>query len=68
MTEDAERPSYPSEADIDAVLEEFAGDARAAIRALLHDIGALAADYDRSVSRGYVRMQSPPPVRGSRRQ
>lgn len=47
--------SFPSEADVDAVLAEFAGDHRAAIRALLHDVASLAADYDLSVSRGYVR-------------
>ena len=47
--------SFPSETDVDAVLTEFAGDHRAAIRALLHDVAALAADYDLSVSRGYVR-------------
>jgi hypothetical protein len=50
--------TFPTEADIDAVLEEFQGDPRAAIRGLLEDIETLAADYDRSVSRGYVRGQS----------
>jgi hypothetical protein len=46
---------FPTEADVDAVLEEFGGDPRAAIRALLHDLAALAADYEASVSKGYVR-------------
>ena len=46
---------FPSAADIDAVLQEFSGDHRAAIAALLHDVAALAADYGLSVSRGYVR-------------
>jgi len=41
--------------EIDEVLTEFAGDAREAIRALLHDQAALVADADRSVSRGYLR-------------
>lgn len=45
----------PSEVEIDAVLAEFAGDHRAAIRALLHDLALLAADHARTVSRGYVR-------------
>jgi hypothetical protein len=43
------------EADIDDVLLEFGGDAREAIRALLHDIALLADDRDNSVSYGYVR-------------
>ena len=50
----AEAP-FPAEADIDAVLAEFGGDVRAAIRALLHDLAILAADYEASVSHGYVR-------------
>jgi len=55
---DPEAPeTYPSEADVDAVLEEVRGDAREAIKALLHDLGSLAADYEASVSRGYVRGQ-----------
>jgi hypothetical protein len=53
MAADAE--VYPAEQDVDVLLEEFGGNARAAIRALLHDVEVLAADYDRSVSRGYVR-------------
>lgn len=51
---------FPSEADIDAVLEEFDGDHRAAIAALLHDVAALAADYSLSISRGYVRRGTSP--------
>ena len=46
---------FPSAADVDAVLQEFDGDHRAAIAALLHDVAALAADYSFSISRGYVR-------------
>lgn len=42
----------PTEAEIDAVLAEFEGDPRAAIRALLYD---LAADRALTVSLGYVR-------------
>jgi len=45
----------PTEADVDAILEEFGGDARKAIRALLHDLLVLAADYETSVSKGFVR-------------
>ncbi len=43
------------EADVDAALAEFGGDARATIRALLHDIGVLATDAQAVISRGYVR-------------
>lgn len=50
-----ENPAFPCETDVDAVLAEFGGDHRAAIRALLHDVAALAADYELSISRGYVR-------------
>ena len=53
------RTPFPAEADIDAVLYEFKGDAREAIRALLHDLAILAADYEASVSHGYVRGEIP---------
>ena len=59
--------SFPSEEDVDAVVAEFGGDHRAAIRALLHDVAALAADYDLSVSRGYVRRDTVRIVNVSRR-
>jgi hypothetical protein len=56
---------FPAESDIDAVLYEFKGDAREAIRALLHDIATLAADYEASVSYGYVRGRLPFRLKGS---
>ncbi len=37
------------------MLAEFDGDPRAAIWALLSDLASLAGDYDRTVSRGFVR-------------
>ena len=43
------------DAEVEAVLAEFGGDARAAIRALLHDLAVLAADAEASTSRGFVR-------------
>lgn len=46
---------WPTEADIDAVLYEFKGDAREAIRALLADIATLAEDANAAVSHGFVR-------------
>lgn len=52
---DNSRPPPDDDAAIDAVLDEFGGDARAAIKALLHDLDALAADARAMVSRGYVR-------------
>ena len=48
-------PSFPTDADVASVLAEFDGDARATIRALLHDIAVLAEDYEATVSRGFVR-------------
>jgi hypothetical protein len=54
-----EAQPFPAEADIDAVLYEFKGDAREAIRALLHDLAILAVDYESSVSHGYVRGDIP---------
>ncbi len=45
----------PPDDEVEAVLAEFGGDPRAAIRALLDDMEALARDADRQVSRGYVR-------------
>jgi hypothetical protein len=41
--------------EIDAIIEECGGDPREAIRALLHDLAALAIDSEAAVSRGYVR-------------
>ena len=55
MAESAE----PTDAEIDAVIEEFGGDPREAIRALLQDVATLAADYQAAVSRGYVRGRVP---------
>ena len=40
--------------EIDALIAEF-GSARAAIRALLHDLTVLANDMNASTSRGYTR-------------
>jgi hypothetical protein len=42
---------FPTESDVDAVLEEFGNDPREAIRALLCDLHALAADHDTIASR-----------------
>ncbi|AOO82200.1 hypothetical protein BHK69_18710 [Bosea vaviloviae] len=44
-----------SEQEIDDVLAEFDGDARAAIRALLHDQAELIRDAQQAVSRGFIR-------------
>ena len=56
MADEPDRePSFPAESDIDAILYEFKGDAREAIRALLHDLAVLAGDYEASVSHGFVR-------------
>ncbi|MBY0611310.1 MAG: hypothetical protein K2P80_03925 [Beijerinckiaceae bacterium] len=43
------------EREIDELLSEFDGSARDVIRALLHDLDAIIADRDASVSAGYVR-------------
>ncbi len=51
MSESAE----PTDAEIDAVIAEFDGDLRAALRALLHDLAILALDRALTVSRGYIR-------------
>ena len=44
----------PADKDIDAIIAEFGGDPKAAIRALLHDLTELALDSEAAVSRGYV--------------
>ena len=51
----ANEDSFPTERDVQDVLDEFGGDARAAIRALLHDLNALASDYESTVSKGFIR-------------
>lgn len=43
------------EAEVDDVLAEFGGDARAAVRALLDDQATLIADAQEAVSRGFLR-------------
>ena len=45
----------PMEEQIDSVLAEFEGDARAAIRALLHNRDELLRDADRAASLGFLR-------------
>lgn len=52
----------PTDAEVDVVIAEFGGDPRAAIRALLHDLAALALDRALTVSRGYVRGRGLPGV------
>ena len=52
---ESDRAAGATEADVDAVLAEFEGDARAAIRALLDDIDTLARDHVATVSLGFVR-------------
>ena len=49
------KAAEPTEAEVDAVIEEFGGDLRAAIRALLHDVAVLASDFAGAVSHGFVR-------------
>ena len=55
MSEEIYQKLDPSaEAAADAVLEEFNGDAHAAIKALLHDVDLLARDFNATVSRAFV--------------
>lgn len=57
MSDESERTTgvKTSDEDVDAVIAEFGGDPRQAIRALLHDLAELAADSNAAISRGYVR-------------
>ena len=59
VSPDAVAEAYPTDADVDEVLQEFDGDPRAAISALLLDLATLATDYDGSVSKGFVRNAIP---------
>ncbi|TDR90227.1 hypothetical protein [Enterovirga rhinocerotis] len=56
-----------TEEDVDAVLAEFGGDARAAVRGLLNDLDTLARDHAASVSHGFVRGDLPRLLLPSRR-
>lgn len=47
--------SKPVEGQVDAVIAEFGGDARAAVRALLHNREELLRDADRAASLGFLR-------------
>ena len=49
-----QQQAEPIDEEIDALIAEF-GSARAAIRALLHDLTVLANDMNASTSRGYTR-------------
>ena len=44
-----------TEEEIDAIVAEFGGDPRQAIRSLLHDLTQIALDSEAAVSRGYAR-------------
>jgi hypothetical protein len=57
MSASAERQPVVEATDeeIDAIISEFGGDARQAIRALLHDLTQIALDSEAAVSRGFVR-------------
>ena len=49
-----QQQAEPIDEEIDALIAEL-GSARAAIRALLHDLTVLADDMNASTSRGYTR-------------
>lgn len=51
----AEAQGIVAEADVDAVLAAHAGDARAAVRAVLEDLAMIAGRYSQRVSHGYER-------------
>ena len=44
-----------TEDEIDAVIAEFDGDLRQAIKALLHDLTSIVRDSEAVVSRGFIR-------------
>lgn len=58
-----QEPAYPTDADVDAAIEEASGDAREAVRMLLSDLDGLAWNRNASVSRGFVYGRLAP-VRG----
>lgn len=47
-------PYVPTDEDVEAVLAEFDGDPKRAIRALLEDIGVLADDRRKNVTYGAI--------------
>ena len=55
MQQRLNRPAVDLEAEIDELLEEFEGDARKALGALLCDLDTIVADYEATISSGYVR-------------
>ena|SRR6478752_8031205 len=59
MPDDQGTITVITDQEIDAVLCEAKGDAREAIRMLLHDLAVLAADAERLVSKGFVRNRAP---------
>lgn len=57
MPTQVEQPEFfdATDDEIDAVVAEFGGDYRQAIRALLHDLTQIALDSKAAVSKGSVR-------------
>ena len=57
----AKRIEMPAEIEreIDDLLAEFDGDARAALRAVLADFNTIVADYEATISSGFVRRIKP---------
>lgn len=52
---EARKPVHDIETEVDELLADFDGDARAAIRAILTDFRTIVADYEATISSGYVR-------------
>ena len=50
-----DRPPTGRAAEIDRLIAEFGGDARAALAAVLHDFDMIVADYEAAISGGFVR-------------
>lgn len=53
--QEAVDPFAIGDEEIAAVIEEAGGDAREAVRMLLHDLAVMAADADAAASRGFLR-------------
>ncbi|MEZ2407331.1 hypothetical protein AB6806_10985 [Bosea sp. RCC_152_1] len=58
--EDGQKPAFAiGDQEVEEAIAEANGDAREAIRMLLHDLVVMAGDADRLVSHGYVRGRQP---------
>lgn len=52
-----DRPTVISDGDVETIVAAFNGNARAALRAVMHDLSVLVRHHNATSSRGFARQQ-----------